>query len=178
MFSPILGKPQQIAGRSSDGQTIQQPAQEIENTCGNADISLSVQSNSSGIVSNPYNIAPPPLPYTYTQLQPALYNHAMVPFYYPIESEQNLVPLQYYPQYAISSGGQEAAESTEPQPAPAVCPLQQSESNCFPSYALYPPSPAPLLFQQPQAGMYPRWVQPASSPPHMTAASCMFQPAM
>ncbi|KAJ9598819.1 hypothetical protein L9F63_026645, partial [Diploptera punctata] len=140
-------KCQQSAGRCNeqyDVQTTLQPTQETENAYGH--VVNEVQAQTSNVINNGYNIISSTVPYTF-------YNHTVVPFYLPVHSDQNIVPVQYYQQCATV---QEAAEPADTQSR--VCQVQPSENNCFPSCGV------PLMFQPPTPGYtgmsVPQWVQP------------------
>ncbi|PSN53356.1 hypothetical protein C0J52_04093 [Blattella germanica] len=171
-------------------QTVVQQPQDFD-VCGRTvnEAQMPVHGHSMNIVSSTFNVPPPTpvpstMPYTFSPIpHPTMYSPSVVPFYYPVESEQNIVPLQYYPQYTISPPVQLAHDTTDStlsatdaQTAASshmtgtLCQMQQSgniESGCFTSCAVYSssppaPGPQPLIFQQP-SGLFSAGTAPVAN---------------
>ena len=117
------------------------------------------------MLTTSYNIPPPTVPYAFTPMPPMLYNHTMIPFYFPMDSEQGMMLVPYYPQYTVSSPvqleQQDNIDSSATVPDGQAVPSQftgsvyssvkQSaniENGSVPPYTIYPQPPTPLLFQQ------------------------------
>lgn len=151
----------------------------MEGSCGHT-VGSPFHNSPPQMLTTSYNIPPPAVPYAFTPIPPMLYNHTMVPCYFPMDSEQGMMLVPYYPQYTVSSPVQ-----LEPQDnidASATVPDRQTvpsqftgsvyssakqsaniESGSVPPYTIYPQPPTPLLFQQSSsvpAGIFPTGTGP------------------
>ncbi|XP_033606451.1 OTU domain-containing protein 4 isoform X2 [Cryptotermes secundus] len=171
-----VGRPCQNSARHSEpfeAHVTPQQSEDSEVSCGHT-IGSPAQSSPPAVLTTSYNIPPPTVPYAFTPMPPTVYNHTMVPFYFPMDSEQGMMLVPYYPQYTVSSPvqlePQDAVEvSTAVPDVQAVpshftgaiySPVKQSgntENGCLPPYTIYPQPPTPVLFQQTSvpAGVYP-----------------------
>lgn len=165
-------------------QITAQQSEDLEGSCGHI-IGSSAQSSPPSVLTTSYNIPPPTVPYAFTPMRSTVYNHTMVPFYFPMDSEQGMMLVPYYPQYTVNSPVQLEPQETgdvstavsDGQSVPSHCtgsvysPVKQSgniENGCLPPYAVYPQPPTPLLFQQPSslpAGVYPTSFGPEANIP-------------
>lgn len=156
----------------------------MEVSCGHP-VSSPTHNGPPTVLTTSYNIPPPTVPYAFTPMPPTVYNHTMVPFYFPMDSEQGMMLVPYYPQYTVSSPvhlePQDTLEvSTSVPDGQAVSshftgsiysPVKQSgnvENGCLPPYTIYPQPSAPLLFQQPSsvpAGIYSTGTGPEANIP-------------
>ncbi|XP_069695112.1 deubiquitinase otu-like [Periplaneta americana] len=168
-------------GESYDVHTTAEQSEDIESNCGHA--VSDTHASSPAVLTTNYNVPPPAVPYTYTPVPPAVYNHTVVPFCYPVEAEQGMMPVPYYPQYAVSSPVPLVSQDTTE--TPAAVPDGQNvpthftgsvysqlpqpatvDSGFVPPYAMYPQPPTPLMYQQSSsvpAAVYPPGTGPVTN---------------
>jgi len=203
-LSAHIGRPHQNQNRHNEPYETQittaQQSEDLEGSCGHTIVSPA-QSSPPAMLTTTYNVPPPSVPYSFSPMPPTMYNHSMAPFYFPVDSEQGMMLVPYYPQYAVGSPVQlEHQDVTDVSAAvpshltgPVYSPVNQSgntENGCLPQYTIYPQPSTPLFFQQPSsvlAGIYPagtgpevnisfpRWMQTMPGLPHMTPTPCVLQ---
>lgn len=163
-------------------QITAQQSEDLEGSCGHI-IGSPVQSSPPAVLTASYNIPAATVPYAFTPMPPTVYSHTVVPFYFPMDSEQGMMLVPYYPQYTVNSSVQ--LDPQETVDVSAAVPdgqavsshftgsvyssVKQSgniENGCLPPYTVYPQPPAPLLFQQPSsvpAGVYSTGIGPEAN---------------
>lgn len=184
-LSAHIGKPHQNQTRHIEAYEAQintQHSEDLEGSCGHT-AGSPVHISPPPMLTTGYNIPPPTVPYAFTPMPPMLYNHTMVPFYFPMDSDQGMMLVPYYPQYTVSSPVQ--LELQDNADASAIVPDVQAvpsqftgsvyssakqsgniESGCVPPCTIYPQPPTPLLFQQSSSvptGVYPTGTGPEAN---------------
>jgi hypothetical protein len=184
-LSAHIGRPHQNHTRHNEPCEAQiniQHTEDLEGSCGHT-VGSPVHGSPPPVLATSYNIPPPSVPYAFTSMSPMLYNPTMVPFYFPMDSDQGMMLVPYYPQYTVSSpvhlepqdnidasasvpDGQTVASQITGSVYSSAKQSGNIENGCVPPFAIYPQPPTPLLFQQPSSvpgGIYPTGTGPEAN---------------